>query len=166
MKKNVVLIIMLCFLFCGCENGADISKRFTLPIKLTVIPDGCNAGFTAYITENGSTVVFEEGHTLSSTELWFSESGNTAKIGNTLTREIKKGIFPAQESLINAVNLLARTDKKGVADKNAVRYTIDETEIMVYYDKNSDSVTGIETEESGRCFGFTVVSLEPYEEQS
>lgn len=166
MKRIVVFIVMLVALFCGCESAADISNRFTLPIKITAVADGSNAEFTAVIKENESRVTFGDGHTLSGTVLRFSDNGNTAEIGATLKREIKSGVFPAQEALINLSKRLAKNDKKGVVSKNTVIYTIDETEIMVYYDKNSDSITRIETEEGERHFGFTVVSLEPYEEQS
>lgn len=166
MKRAVLFIVMLVALFCGCDNASDISARFVLPIKITAVADGSNAEFTAYIQENESKITFAEGHTLSGTVLRFSDNGNTAEIGTTLKREIKSGVFPAQEALINLSKRLAKNDKKGVVIKNTVLYTIDETEIMVYYDKNSGSVTRIETEEGGKHFGFTVVSLEPYEEQS
>ena len=166
MKKTVVFFIILFTFLCGCNNQFEASEYFSLPMQMTVISDGSNTEFIVYIQEDQATVFFEEGHALSGTVLHFSESGNVAEIGTTLKCDIKKGIFPAQESLIKAVSMLSSTEQIGVPKGNAISYTIDETEIIVYYDKNSDSITRIETEEGGKRFGFTVVSLIPDEEQS
>lgn len=167
MKKLLIpLLIVLSIIFIGCSVQNEPADRFTLPLRITASLDGSEARFTADIFEGGCDIVFEEGHALSGTVLHLRPDGSTASVGKTLTRDIKNGTFPAQESLITAILFLSATEEKGVINENTARYTIDEMTIMVYYDTNTDSITRIETEEGGRRFGFNIASLEPYEAQS
>lgn len=167
MKRTIICFFLILFaFFYGCTENSEPKDAFSVPIKVEAMLDGSNSQFTADIFEGGCDIHFEEGHTLSGTVLKFRSEGNTATVGDTLTREVKKGTFPAQEALIKAVRLLSNTEAKGISDGQTTRYTIDEMTIIVYYNKNTDSINRIETEESGRRFGFSIASLEPYEAQS
>lgn len=138
---------------------------FSVPMRITVRLDGSDAVFTADVFESGCDITFGSGHVLEGTELRFRAEGNTATLGD-FTREIKSGTFPAQEALVRAVRLLATAEIDGVFGEGQVKYTIDEMTIMVYYDKDTDKVIGIGTEERGRRFEFSIAALEPYEAQS
>ena len=122
--------------------------------------------FTADIFENGCDITFDESHPLSGTVLRFREDGNTASVGDIFTREIKNGTFPAQEALYKAVKLLSETDLSYLPAENGFKQTIDEMTIMVYYNEDTETVSGIETEENGRRFTFVFASIELYEAQS
>ncbi|MBR5859672.1 MAG: hypothetical protein IKZ05_07080, partial [Clostridia bacterium] len=65
-----------------------------------------------------------------------------------------------------ALLLLNTSEVNGEKSGNAVKYTIDETIIMVYYNEDTKEVTHIETEEKGRRFLFTVALLDSNEAQS
>ena len=167
MKKLIIafLIIVAAF-FCSCLTENEPKNLFSVPISITATLEGNDAGFTAEILEKDSEIIFSDGHALSGTKIYFSEEGNTASVGDFFTRDIKNGTFPAQEALIKAVRLLSSADVKGVPNGERTRYAIDEMTIMVYYDENTDSITRIETEENGRRFDFSIVSLEPHDTQS
>ncbi len=134
-------------------------------MRFTARTKGSQADFSVDISGESCSITFCEGHILYGTRLYFGKEKSTASVGE-FTREIKKGTFPATEALIKAVSLLSANEAKGINEENGTKYTIDEMTIMVYYDKDTDTVTGIGTEENGRRFEFTVTDLEPYEAQS
>ena len=69
------------------------------------------------------------------------------------------------KTLFDTVRLLSSSDAIGIEQENGVKYTIDETVVLVYYDKDTETVTGLRTEELGRVFEFNLFGLE-YEAQS
>ena len=164
MKRFLVLIMVSLTLLCGCTAKYEPKDKFALPIKINAKLDGSDTLFTADIRSDGSDFCFDEGK-LKGLTLHFRENGNTIESGD-FTRDVKAGIFPAQEAFARAVQLLATCENNGVQQENGMKYTIDETEIMVYYDKDTGLITGIGTEESGRRFDFVIITLEPYEAQS
>ncbi len=164
-KLSAFLLILLAFLLCACSTPAEPKDTVRLPIRVTAKLNGSDAVFTADIFENGCDITFDSNHPLAGTELKLREDGNTATHGD-FNRSVANGIFPAQEALVKAIRALDGTDISGTETENGIKYTIDEMTIMVYYDKSAKLITGIETEEDGRRFGFTVVGLELYEGQS
>lgn len=164
MKRILISILVLLSLLLISCTAKQSSPKFSLPLKISAKLSGTDIVFTADITEKSCDLVFTAPDELKNVTLRFREDGNTAHIGD-FSREIKKNTFPAQESLINAIRKIASssefTDSEGV-----MKYTIDETVIMVYYDRDNGAVNRIETEESGRGFSFDVVGLEFYETQS
>lgn len=166
MKKILIYLLVFAFLLlASCTSSREPRELFSESMTITARLNGSTATFCAYFSAEGCDIVFDKDHILFGTSLHFGKDKSTATVYD-FTREIKKGCFPAHEMLIKAVKLLASTEENGVWCENGVKYTIDEMTIMVYYEKDAGAVTGIETEENGRRFGFTVVSLEPYEAQS
>ncbi len=166
MKKCLIFILLLgCIASLSCCNSQKKEDIIRLPMKITAKLEGSDAVFTADIKENSCDIVFDGNHALAGTVLHFGEDANTATCGD-FTREVKRGIFPAQESLIKALKAVGGNANAGVSTEKGVKYTIDEMTIMVYYDKDTRTLTSIRTEESGRRYDFTVVGLELYEEQS
>ncbi|MBR6562500.1 MAG: hypothetical protein IKK70_01005 [Clostridia bacterium] len=168
MKKLPVFVFLCIFAISltSCGGRHDPKDKLSIPLSITVTQGDASSGFTAIISDDLSEIRFESEHIFSGTVLRFSENGNTASVGELFTREVKDGCFPAQEALCKAIRLLNTSEEKGESVENRIKYTIDEMTIIVYYDKDSDAVIGIETEESGRRFDFRVVSLTPYEAQS
>jgi hypothetical protein len=166
MKKCLIFLLLICCVAslscCNAQKSEDIIR---LPMRITAKLEGSDALFTADIKENCCDIVFDSNHALAGTVLHFGEEVNTATCGD-FTREVKRGIFPAQESLIKALKAVGESENTGVSTENGVKYTIDEMTIMVYYDEDTKTLTSIRTEESGRRYDFTVVGLELYEEQS
>jgi len=165
MKKVVLLIAlfgMLSLFSCGHEK--EPKDIISLPLQITAKLEGSDALFTANVFETGCDITFSEGHSLAGTELHFREEENTATCGG-YTRTVKSGIFPAQETLVKALRAIDGAEA-GTFTENGIKYTIDEMTIMVYYDKDTEILTGIRTEESGRRYDFTVVGFELYEGQS
>ncbi len=167
MKKTFFILILTVFiLLTACNRPIEPRELFTLPLtlKASLSPNG--EEFTAIIKSDGCDIFFEGSHALAGTHLHLGADKNTAEIEGYFEREVKKGTFPAQEALYRAVTLLASSDKIGEKYENGAKYTIDETTIIVYYDKDTERVTHIETEENGRRFLFAVTSLEANEAQS
>ncbi len=166
MKKILAfLLITLTFFLYACSTPVEPKDTVRLPVRVTAKLNGSDAVFTADIFENGCDITFDSNHPLAGTELKLRDDGNTATHGD-FKRSVANGIFPAQEALVKAIRALDGTEITGTETENGIKYTIDEMTIMVYYDKSAKLITGIETEEDGRRFGFTVVGLELYEGQS
>lgn len=166
MKKYLfALVFVFCLLISSCSKEFDPKSELTLPLKITAKLEGSEVLFTAEISESASSVTFDESHSLSGTELYFSENINTARSGD-FEKNVKSGTFPAQEAFIKAIRGLSDSDTKGTAIENGKKYTIDEMTVMVYYDRDTKLLTGIGTEENGRRFDFIIVGREPYEIQS
>ena len=165
--KKVALLMTIFGLFAlfSCNQSSEPKRMISLPMRITAKLDGSDALFTADIFENGCDITFDERHTLAGTELHFREEENTATCGG-FTRTVKSGIFPAQEAFIKALRAIDSAEDSGTFTENGIKYTIDEMTIIVYYDKDSEILTGIRTEESGRRYDFTVVGFELYEGQS
>lgn len=162
MKRSVLIVLLISVFFASCSTiTQNTAEKITLPTSITAHLQGNDALFTADITETEAKIVFDPQHSLSGTTLYFAPDGNAAVCGE-YTRDFKSGIFPAQEAFIKALRILAMQEKI----EDGGKYTIDEMTVMVYYDKDNDRLTGLETEESGRNFVFSIVSLEPYEAQS
>lgn len=158
MKKTLICIALTMLLLFSCGKGAfENSIAVSLPICVTASLQGSDASFTAEITHECAVVSFEPSHTLAGTVLTISPDGNSVSVGDVLSRKVKKGIFPAQEALTKAYSALAKLEKIE-SDK---KYTIDEMDIIVYYDKDSEQITAIETEENGRGFYFCIHASEP-----
>ncbi|MBO5869780.1 MAG: hypothetical protein J6Q89_03415 [Clostridia bacterium] len=167
MKKfTLPFVIILSLILSCCATQHEPKDFFTLPISVSASLDGNGGQFSLDISEKECTVTFGDTHALSGTTLYFAKDGNTATVGDIFTRTIKNGTFPAQESLIKAIQLLASTETVGINEGDKTRYTIDEMKILVYYDENTDSITRIETEEGGRRFAFVIASLESHDTQS
>ena len=165
MKKAFLLITIFGIIaLCSCVESKEPIK-ITLPIRITARLDGSDALFTADISETHCDITFDERHALSGTELHFSNEGNTATCGG-FTKNVKAGIFPAQESFVKALRIIGNSENQGIYTEDGIKYTIDEMTIMVYYDKDTELLTGIRTEENGRRYDFTVVGFELYEGQS
>lgn len=167
MKKSIFVFaaVLLSVILVSCSESYSPKAKLALPLKITAKTAGSDSAFTAEITEAECRITFSGSEALSKTELLITPEGNKATDGG-FTRSVPNGIFPPQETLIRALKLLNSSEANGVESENGIKYTIDETEIMVYYDKTTGVLTGIETEENGRRFKFTVLSLEPYETQS
>lgn len=167
MKKFLFTLITFILLFTsGCTSSFEVKEYFSLPLQIKASLKDSDSQFTATIVENGCDITFDEGHPLYGTVLRFRDDGNTASVGDIFSREIKNGTFPAQEALYKAIKLLSETELTFSPTENGFKQTIDEMTIMVYYNKDTETVSGIETEESGRRFTFVFASLEPYEAQS
>jgi hypothetical protein len=164
MKKILILTLTLLSLTLLSCSAKESSPKFSLPLKISAKLSGTDVVFTADISKTGCDIVFDSPDELKNVVLQFRQDGNTAKVGD-FTREIKKNTFPAQESLIDAIRKIA-SNAEFVSSQEGTKYTIDETVIMVYYDKDNGAIKRIETEESGRRFCFDVVKLEFYETQS
>ncbi len=165
MKKALLLLILTLTALSGCTAKYEPGESFTLPMKITARLDNSDALFTADVRADGCDITFDEEHVLSGLTLRFREDGNTAGTGDFI-RDVAVGTFPAQESFAKAIKLLSACEENGIETENGMKYTIDENEIMVYYDKDTGLITGIGTEESGRSFDFVIITLEPYEAQS
>lgn len=165
-KLLFVFITFTLLLTSGCSSTFIAKEHFSLPLQIKATLKGSDSQFTANIFENGCDITFDEGHPLCGTVLRFRDDGNTASVGDIFTREIKNGTFPAQEALYKAVKLISETDLTFSPAENGFKQTIDEMTIMVYYNEDTETVSGIETEESGRRFTFVFAALEPYEAQS
>ncbi len=165
--KKILAVSLIFIIIClySCTAPAEPKDTISIPLKVTAKLNSSDAVFTADIFENGCDISFDPKHPLAGTELRLREEGNTATIGD-FSRSVEEGIFPAQEALVKAFRALEKTDISGIDTENGIKYTIDEMTIMVYYDKSAELITGIETEEGGRRFNFTVVGLELYEGQS
>lgn len=167
MKKFILfLLIILTLILSCCATQHEPADFFALPMTVSASLDGNGGQFLLDISEEECTVTFGDTHALSGTTIHFGSDGNTASVGDVFTRKIKNGTFPAQETLIKAIRLLASTETGGINEGDKTRYTIDEMKILVYYDENTDSITRIETEEGGRRFAFVIASLESHDTQS
>ena len=163
MKKTiVVLVISISLILMACAGKSEPKDMIKLPMRITAQLEGSDAVFTADVFEDGCDITFDSGHSLAGTELHFGKDGNTATCGG-FTRSVKSGTFPAQEALIKALRGLSATELSGVPIENGVKYTIDEMTIMVYYDKDTELINGIGTEENGRHFKFKILSFSQYE---
>ncbi len=163
--KKLFAVVLTIILLCGCNTKPKNTETFNLPIQAIACLEGSDAFFTVTVWENESTIVFDPKHALAGTELYFSPEGNKATIGE-FTREIKSGSFPAQEALIKALKALCQSSAKATETDYGEKYTIDEMTVMVYYNKDTESINGIGTEENGRYFKFNILSLSHYEGQS
>ncbi len=164
MKRILIFILTLSLILLISCSKEQNNPNFSIPLKISAKLSGTDVVFTANISEKSCDIVFEEPDELKNVILQFQEDVNIAKVGD-FSREIKKNTFPAQESLINALRKIASC-AEFTAWEGGIKYTIDETDIMVYYDRDNGAINRIETEESGRRFCFDVIELEFYETQS
>ncbi len=162
MKKIIICLLLFSMLLFGCNNTDDFQEKLCLPIKLTACLEGSNAYFIAEITQSNCKITFDSQHSLYGTELYFSEEGNKATVGD-FTRDIKDGCFPAQEALIKGIRGICQNEIKAAETEYGAKYTIDEMTVMVYYDKDNGIINAIGTEENGRYFKFNVISFSHYE---
>ena len=164
-RRTIILILTAIFILAACTSLPDSKTVFSLPVKITANLKGSDACFTAEITEEHCIIRFDENHALAGTELQFGTESGSATVGG-YTREVSIDLFPAQKAFIKALRFLNGKDISGAKAEDGVKYTIDEMTIMVYYDKDTERISGIGTEENGRRFDFSIASLEPYEIQS
>ncbi len=161
MKKSFFLFsLAICLVFSACESEYNPKALISLPLKITARLEGADSLFSVEMQEGGCDISFDKSHSLAGTTIHISENESFAKSGD-FEREIKSGTFPAQEALIRAIFALDKSEEKGISIENGRKYTIDETVIMVYYDKDSKQLTAIKTEENGRRFDFIIVGCEP-----
>lgn len=164
MKRFLCLLAFTVFLLSSCAE-TDIKQQLSFPLAMraSLSPEGSD--FYAEMDQNGCTVSFES-ERLKGISLYISPNGNRVSVDGYFSRDVENGCFPAQELLCRALLLLNTSEVNGEKSGNAVKYTIDETVIMVYYNEDTKEVTHIETEEKGRRFLFTVALLDSNEAQS
>ena len=165
--KRALFIFFLVFLslLSGCESEPDIKEQITLPMSFTACTNGSDSPYSVYITRDYCDIEFAGSDMLKGAKLHF-EQGNSKSTVGEFSFEIDENSFPAMKALIKAIRTLASNEISGVVTENGVKYTIDETVILVYYDIETEVITGIRTEELGRVFEFTLTDLNPYEAQS
>lgn len=166
MKKFFVFLLIFVLPLCSCSSDFELKEHFSLPATVCARLEGTSGSFTVFIDESESLITFSTDHALRGILLRIEKDKCFVSDGKFYERDIRLGSFPAQESLCRAIKLLASTDSEGIIEENRIKYTIDETVIIVYYDYNSDKVTHIETEENRRRFIFAVESLQTNETQS
>ena len=163
MKKAFAIIIISVIFICGCGNG-DIKNKFALPLELTASLNGKDY-FIQRITQEGYILSFDKEHPLFGLNIEIWGDKGTATVADFVC-PVESGYFPAQHCLARAVRLLNERDISAVKTKKGFKYTIDETVILVYYDNDTKQVIGIEAEENGRRFYFSVRAITPYEKPS
>lgn len=163
LKKLFCLVVAMLFLLFSCGSESDEKSKPALPLTVTATHSGSKSEFTATVTESECEIILGENHSLAGTRLYFSPNGNKAENGD-FAREVKSGIFPAYEAFFKAICAICNSENAPMKTENGEKYTIDEMTIMVYYDKDTEQIIGIGTEESGRSFDFDIVSLRPTDE--
>ncbi len=83
--------------------------------------------------------------------------GNEAEIRGRLS--LSPGIVPCEKES-------GAVSGAGIGGDGFYKYSIDETEILVYYDTENGSITGLTAKERGMRYDFTVVTAADNEEQS
>jgi hypothetical protein len=134
-------------------------------MSFTACTKGSDSPYSVYITSDYCDIEFVGSDMLTGAKLHF-EQGNSKSTVGEFSFEIDEGSFPAMKALIKAIRALAANENSGIVTENGVKYTIDETVILVYYDIETEAIVGIRTEELGRVFEFTLTDLNPYEAHS
>lgn len=167
LKRAVALILFICLVFSlsSCNGEQEIAKQFVIPMRFCASTSGDDSKYFVDITSEKSIFSFDEANALHGAEICFMQEECIFSVGE-YSYTVAKERFPAMKTLDFAVRTLAKGETEGVKTENGVKYTIDETVILVYYNKDTEIVTGIRTEELGRVFEFTLSDLEPYEAQS
>lgn len=163
--KKALLTLFFVFLLTGCESAPDIREQITLPMSFTACTKGSDSPYSVYITNEYCDIEFVKPSVLGGATLHFEDGKSRSTVGE-FSFEIDESSFPAMKALIKAVRSLASCTDSGVDTENGIKYTIDETVILVYYDIETKAIVGIRTEELGRVFEFTLTDLNPYEAQS
>lgn len=163
--KRLITVFLLLLVLASCGNGNAVRDRFSLPMTLCARTDGSDELYYLSIDRQICDVTFDRSSVLNGVNLHF-EGGKCVYTCGEYTLTVDEGAFPAVSSLIRAIRTIADTEENGTEVENGIKYTIDETVILVYYNEDTDIVTGIKTEELGRVFEFTLSDLKPYEAQS
>lgn len=165
--KRAILIIFSFFVifFSACGQDLDVKDRFTVPMRFSASTKGSDSNFLVNIKDGFCDIEFKEPGVLCGALLHLEQEKSRFTVG-AFSYAIDENEFPAMTALVKSVRLLALREADGIEEENGIKYTIDETVILVYYDKDTDDVTGIRTEELGRVFEFALSDLESYEAQS
>ena len=166
MKRILFLLIFIITLsLSGCKSTPDVKEQITLPMCFTACTKGSDSPYSVYVTRDYCDIEFIGKDLPSGARLHFEQGKSSSTVGE-FSFETDEDSFPAMKALINAIRALATSEISGTATENGVKYTIDETDILVYYDIETEVITGIRTKELGRVFEFTLTDLKPYEAQS
>lgn len=167
MKRSLILLAVLLqmLLLCTCGKEADIRGKLALPVRMTLCEKESGAVFNALIGSDRSEFDFLSPSGIKGVSLVIT--GTSAKAGcGESTRTLPGTAFPAQELLARAVNAVSGAKGAAGSGEGFYKYSIDETEILVYYDTESGSITSLTAKERGTRYDFTVVNAAEYEEQS
>ena len=159
-----VLFLLLPIVCCSCKSTFDVKERFALPLSFTASTKGSDTQYSVSITNEYCDIGFNAPSLLEGATLHFEDEKSFLSVGE-FSFAIDENCFPAMKTLFDTVRLLSSSDAIGIEQENGVKYTIDETVVLVYYDKDTETVTGLRTEELGRVFEFNLFGLE-YEAQS
>ncbi len=136
-----------------------------LPMRFSASTAGSDSRYFVNITSSYCDVEFADTSILGGATLHFEDGNSYTSVGE-FKFPVDENKFPAMKALMKAIRLIVNSEIEGAENENGVKYTIDETSILVYYDKDTNKVIGIRTEELGRVFEFALSDLEPYEAQS
>ena len=166
MKRLVAFFIVATVLFtAACSESTSRRKQISMPLSFTANLKGVDSKFKVTLDEDECVISFDENHPLYGTELSFDQSGGKATIGN-FSRSVDLDLFPAQKALITAFRGFFDTEISKTESEGQTRFTIDKSSIIVYYDEDKETITGVETEEGGRRFQFDIAIAETHEIQS
>lgn len=165
--KRTLLIVFLLFaiLLSSCGDKADIREQFSLPMHFFATTVGGGSQYHVDITDKYCDIEFCDSSILNGAVIRLEDGKSNISVGE-FKFAVDENNFPAMQALTKAIRLLATADAVGIEEEMGVKYTIDETSVLVYYDKDTNKIIGIRTEELGRAFEFTLSDLEPYEAQS
>lgn len=163
MKKLFALTfasaLLLPFLLCSCARvppAETVKTALRLPLEAEF---ACGeTRMRVYIAEESWKIGFSAPEAFEGLELRGGGTGNGCELSlDGFVRAVGVYAFPVAGLLVDAV-YAANGKGKTKAERDGIcEYTIDETDIMVYYDTESGNITAINAERDGKAFEYRVI---------
>ncbi|MBP5156199.1 MAG: hypothetical protein J6252_06440 [Clostridia bacterium] len=133
-----------------------MKKALCLPLEADFACGG--TGMRAVIGEETWKISFYAPEACAGLELRGGRGGDGCELSlDGFVRAAGVDAFPVAKLLVSAV-YAANGKGKTLAERDGMcEYTIDETDIMVYYDTESGNITAINAERDGKTFEYRVI---------
>lgn len=138
----------------SCEN---IKNSFSCPFKAEITERQTGTAFSAEFEESGCLFRFSKPDALKDVVLKGKEN-DFRLIYEKLDRECKLSYFRPVSAFYKAVSEFQKEDFKPECSKGICSYTVDGTEISVYYRESGNIISRITTEEDGQRFVFDIAA--------
>ncbi len=166
-RAALFLLLIAAVLLSSCsyigDSVKDVKELLNYPVCISASTEQeVPFEFKIYVYENESLFTFTNPKTLNPLTVTKNGEGYSAKYDGLETTIDKSGILAADalDTAIDTIRTCEECVQKTENGEDVLLFSIDENKVLVYYNKDSKSISKIISEASEQLFTYKILSVE------
>lgn len=167
MRRAALFLLLFAVLLSSCSyignSIKDVKELLNYPVCISASTEQeIPFEFKIYVYENETLFTFTKPKTLSPLTVKKNSEGYTAKYDGLETAIDRNGILAADalDTAIDTIRTCEECVQKTENGEDVLLFSIDGNKVLVYYNKDSKSISKIISEASEQLFTYKILSVE------